>query len=204
MKKSRIVPLLISVIVSSAVFFAIGLLLLPAEIGTGDDPAPVGDSVSGIPYSSPENAALLFTMPDGSGALLYLDFESTVLEVTVYGNHAEEQAEKSRYSVYYKMAGSTAFLASLSDRIGGIELAEGGSKRRYFSAGLGQKLSERLSLSEKKEIAAAFFEKTSKMGLSSEDFTFIIEETDTNLSYPVCFGWLPYIEALAENTVFIE
>ncbi len=204
MKKGRAASVLFSVIISSAVFFLIGLIMLPAELDFSDNQTPVGDEISNIPYYNKENLSLLFSLPDSSGGLIYLNFDENKIELKVYSDHAAEQAEKSRYGVDYTLKGDSEMLCTLCDRIGGIELMEGGGKRRYFSAGLRQKLSEKLSFSERCEIALSFFKKISKIGLSSDDFMFIIKETETNLSYPICFGFMDSVKALAENTELID
>ena len=175
MKNKRIIALLLSVIISSAVFFALGLLFVPS-VGRDSSDEPAGENLSGVDYYTPENAKILFLCPDGSGALCLLDFENSEILVTLYANHALEQVENDSGGEHYTANMTVDFLALLADRVGGIELYEGGGKRRYFSAGLRQKLSEKQSLAEKREMTLAFFEKIAKLGLSSEDFKFIIEE----------------------------
>ena len=110
----------------------------------------------------------------------------------------------SRYKPSYEIFADIDFLVSFCDRIGGIDLGEGGQKRRFFSAGLRQKLGEKLSLNDRREIISAFFEKIAKIGLSSDDFEFIIEKTDTNLSYPACYRWIAIFGDLSKRAVFME
>lgn len=202
MKRKNIIALLLSIIISSATFFFCGLLLLPAEFVAESEPAPVDETVSGIEYYDLENRGVLFCLSDNSGLLLYLDFENCVLKIEIYNDHAAEQAEKSRYKPSYKIMTDTEFLCRFCDRIGGIDLGEGSGKRRFFSASLRQKLTEKTDYATREEISIAFFEKIAKIGLSSEDFKFIIEETNTNLSYPACYKWIPRFKELAENCVF--
>lgn len=202
MKNKNIITLLLSIIISAATFFICGLLLLPASIDETPDPAPVGDSVSGIEYYDLENRSILFCLEDNSGALFYLDFQNDSINIEIYNDHAIEQGEKSKYKVNYKIFADIDFLCRFCDRIGGIDLGETSVKRRYFSAGLRQKMEEKTDYVSRKEITLAFFEKIAKIGLSSEDFMFIIEETDSNLSYPACFKWIPALKGLAENCIF--
>ena len=202
MKRKNIIAILLSIIVSGATFFISGLLILPSSFVAESEPTPVGDSVSGIDYYGVENRGLLFTLWDNSGALLYLDFENSSIYIEIYNDHAAEQAEKSQYKPSYKISADVDFLCSFCDRIGGIDLGDGSQKRRFFSAGLRQKLTEKTDYDTRREITAAFFEKIAKIGLSSEDFKFIIEETDTNLSYPACYKWIPLLKELAKNCIF--
>lgn len=202
MKKKTALAVLVTSTFSLGCFLLCGILLLPAEIGSAPSPNPVGDSVSGVDYySSAQNCGVLCLYEDGSGALLYLDFEKGVLDAEVYNDHAKEQAMTSKFPVNYTLQADSDFLCRFCDRIGGIDLSEGGSKRRYFSASLRQKLAEKTDFDGRVEIISAFFERIAKMGLSSGDFMFIIEETDTNLSYPICYGWVEGFAAIAENIV---
>lgn len=204
MKKRNLIALLLSVIISSATFFVCGLLLLPAEFVPETEPTPVDENVSGIDYYGLENRGVLVSLSDNSGALLYLDFENGLINVEIYNDHAAEQAEKSKHKPSYKIMTDTEFLCQFCDRIGGIDLGEGSQKRRFFSAGLRQKLEEKTDYATRKELFVAFFEKIAKIGLSSGDFKFIIEETNTNLSYPACYKWIPLFKDLAKNCVFVE
>ncbi len=103
--------------------------------------------------------------------------------------------------VNYKIFADIDFICRFCDRMGGIDLGESSVKRRYFSAGLRQKLEEKTDYGSRLEITSAFFEKIAKIGLSSEDFMFIIEETRTNLVYSVCYDWLPLIKVMFSNYV---
>ncbi len=201
MNKRTVISVLLAVIISSGTFLLCGILLLPAELRS--EPAPAGDSVSGINYySDTENATLLCLYEDGSGALLHLDFDSSEIRLFIYNDHAEGQAAMSGYDINYTLRLTSDFLCRFCDRIGGISLDEGDGMRRYLSAGLRQKLSENADYDERKKITTAFFEKIAKIGLSSDDFMFIIEETQNNLAYPVCYGWIPRIKDMADNCIF--
>lgn len=202
MKKRTTLAVLVASTLSLGCFLICGILLMPADIGATPDAGPVDDPISGVEYySSAQNCGLLCIYEDGSGALLYLDFEKGGITAELYNDHAREQAISSRFPVNYTLQADADFLTRFCDRIGGIDLSEGGGKRRYFSAGLRQKLSEKTDSEGRAEIISAFFERIAKMGLSSGDFMFIIEETKTNLSYPVCYGWVNDFATLAQNIV---
>ncbi len=203
MKKGVVISVLFTVIFCSAVFFMLGLLLLPAELETAPLPEPADDYVSGVEYySSIENCALLLTFSDGAGALLYLDFGRQQINITVYNDNPEGQAAVSRVGIDNILVADNDFLCSFCDRLGGISLAEGGTKRRYLSASLRQKLDEKSDNDSRKAIIDAFFEKIAKIGLSADDFMFIIEDTENDLNYTVCYDWIEYIAEMAENRSF--
>ena len=78
----------------------------------------------------------------------------------------------------------------------------GGQNSLWFSSALEEFCKNELTEEEFQEISCKFFEKISKTGLSSEDFMFIIEESDTRLPYSVCYDWIPYISELFANCVY--
>ena len=199
MKGKNIIAVLLAVIISGSAFFLAALLMLPTVWGDKAEPSPAGDSITGEAYYTPENANLLLLCFDGSGALLRLLFDEGKITCEVYDNHAEEQGRAYSGGDYYTLFADADFIAAFADRIGGVELSEGSAKRRYFSAGIRQKLAERTDYAGRCELVSAFFEKIAKIGLSSGDFKFIIEETENDLVYPVCYGWIDKIGAMAEN-----
>lgn len=204
MKRRNIISLLLTFIITSGVFLLVGILLLPSQIVTDDPSNTVDEPISNIDYYDPENCSILCLYEDGSGSLIYLDFENTQCEIRIYNDHAEEQGEKSKYNVNYRMNITADFLCRLCDRIGGIQLNEGSGERRYFSTGLRKKLEEKTDSKGRSEICSAFFEKFAKIGLSSDDFMFIIEETESDLSFPVCYRWISHFKEMASNCIFIK
>lgn len=201
-KKGAIISLLLSIIFSFSVFFLLGLLLLPAEVRLKSEPnpTPADDFVSGVEYySAVENCSVLLLFEDGSGALLYLDFGARRIDIKIYNDNPKGQAEACRYGVDNTLVASRDFLAAFCDRLGGISFTEGGTKRNYLSSSLRGKLSEKADFSTRQNITAAFFEKISKIGLSTDDFKFIIEETKNDLNFTVCYDWAEYFAEMAEN-----
>ena len=177
-----------------------GLLLLPAEIKLNPEPEPADDFASGVEYySGIDNCALLLIFEDGAGALLYLDFGKRQLDIKIYNDNPEGQARVSRYGLDKTVFADREFLAAFCDRLGGIEFLEGGTKRNYLSASLRQKLGEKADFETRKMIITAFFEKIAKIGLSTDDVKFIIEETENNLSYIDCYDWVDHIASMADN-----
>ncbi len=201
MKRKNIILVLMAVIISGGAFFISALLMLPAVWGEGEpeEQAPAGENISGLPYYTPEDANLLFLYEDGSGALLRLLFGEGKIVCEVYDNHALEQGSAYSGGSFYTCSVDADFIASFADRLGGVSLLEGGTQRRYFSAGIRQKLAERNDYATRCELVSSFFEKIAKIGLSSSDFKFIIEETENDLVYPICYGWISRISAMAED-----
>lgn len=201
MKKKTVIPVLVTVIISAAVFTLCGILLLPAQIGSA--PSPAGDAVSGISYySEAENCGILCLYEDGSGGLVFLDFDAGCMNISLYDEDPVKNAMAEGYDIGYTINVTADFLCRLCDRLGGIVMTEGGEERRYFSVGLSEKLADMDDRNSKVEIAEAFFRKIAKIGLSSDDFMFIIEETKNDLAYPVCYHWIQHMSELSENYIF--
>lgn len=201
MKKSTIIPVLVTIIFCSVIFTICGILLVPAEIKSV--PAPAGDTVSGIKYyPDAKNSGVLLLFESGGGAMTYLDFESGRIYIFPYDKNPLQNANLEGYDINYTISLTNEFLCRLCDRLGGVIISEGGSNIRYSSVGLGIKLKESNDKNAKIKIISAFFEKIAKIGLSSDDFMFIIENTDNNLVYPICYHWIEPFKDLAGNCIF--
>ncbi len=202
MKIKGLISGLLAAVIAAGAFFLSALIMLPSlSVEEPSSPTPAGDSVSEIDYYNTEPAVILCLFDDGSGLLLNLDFSGASLNAVFYSNHAEEQAYAGRLGINYEIKMGREFLCVFCDRIGGIEIAEGGATRRYLSGGLRQKLKEHNGFEDKIQIIEAFLTKIAKIGLTSDDFKFIIRESENNLSYPVCYDWIPHISQLFENRV---
>jgi hypothetical protein len=188
MKKSVWVSVWGVIALSLGVFAVAGLIFLPLTFSGAK--APVGEEPSNIPYTeNPKSSGVLYLHEDGSGALIFLNFEQKTTAVNIFLEDAETNALSVGYEINYTIKGTDAFLCELCDRLGGLDLAEKEVVYRFTGAGLAEKLAFSSSLEEKAEISEGFFKKISKIGFTREDFQFIVENTETNLNFPVCFSW---------------
>lgn len=200
---SRVVSVVLGALtVLCGILTVIGILLLPAELATPEEPA--GENISGIGYyDAVGNKGLLFTLPDGSGAFIYLDFSEILTHCYLFSSDAVAAAENLPYFIDYTFNVTPEFLAKLCDRLGGIVLPDkDGENSLYFSTSLLSFWQNTPSEEQRLQLCISFFDKIAKTGLSSEDFMFIIEETNTNLSYSVCYDWMPHIKEMLCNYVF--
>lgn len=200
-KKTAVITVLTTLAVCTGMMLLTAILLLPAVIGTEESKA--GENVSGIEYgSAPENQALLITDKTGRGALIYLDFDNIVTHIYLFSKDSEKEAVNIPYNVNYTIFIESDFAGKFCDRIGGIDIEEEGETARYFSASLNEYMGKTPSEEKMLKISRSFFEKIANTGLSSEDFMFIIEETDTVLPYSVCYGWIDRIPEMFCNCIF--
>ena len=203
MKISRgsVICVLITLAVCTGLLTLAGILLLPAQISSPE--LSVHENVSGVGYADhPQNRGLFFTDSKGRGAFIYLNFSEIVTQVYFFEENANEEAQKLPYLKDYTFTIDDRFLPSLCDRLGGIEMTdEYGEKSLYFSASMAQFLEKSLNEEKIQKISLSFFEKIAKTGLSSEDFMFIIESAQTDLSYSVCYDWIPHIKEMFSNCI---
>ena len=200
-KHSLLTAILLSVTLCSGFLCLVALLLTPAQIGKSYTPAD--DEILNVPYYSlPENKTILISGESGEGALLYLNFSDIALVIHLFDKNCEEEAQKLGYIIDYTMTASDKFLCSLCDRIGGIEMGDNGETYRYLGSSLRPLLQKKPSYESMLKISEAFFEKFSKIGLSSADFMFIMENTTTNLNYPTCYDWLDFLPELICNCIY--
>ena len=201
MKKNKWITVWLSIALSLGIFSVFGLIFLPLALNQNS--SFVAEEESHIPYySAPESIGILYLSDDGSGALVFLNFENKTTSVNLFLEDAENKALLVGYEINYKIKGNNEFLCELCNRIGGIEIVENGLEYRFTKAGLAEKLEKADTISEKANISEGFFKKVSKIGLSSEDFQFIIESTETNLNFPACYSWGSVLKNTVSNYIF--
>lgn len=195
--KSALTAFFITAGVFCSLISLLGIFLIPARVGSPEK--PVGETVSGIDYNSaPEPVSIAVVGADQTAALIYLGFKT--ISVDVYLFESAEQLKGAEADYYMELP--SGFLGKLCDRMGGLTLSNSGSDELFFGVALEHYATQDNSIRKMTEISNAFFKKIAKMGLSSEDFMFIIENTETNLNYPACYDMMEYIPELFGNCYF--
>ncbi len=199
--KSSVISVLATLAVCTGLLTLAGILLIPAELSSPEQ--SVHENISGVGYSDyPPSCGLLLTDQEDKGAFLYLDFENIVTHVYLFDENATEKAQNLSYLTHYTLNLPEDFTARLCDRLGGIEMTdENGEKALFFGTALTEFTKKGLTDEKILKISLSFFEKIANMGLSSEDFMFIIELADTDLTYSVCYDWIPHIREMFCNCI---
>ena len=198
MKKILLKPMLLTITVTLGVFTLLGIFVLPASIIF--DTENVGEEQSSVPYgNTPENSGIFIYTGEDRGVFLFLDFEKQKVNAFTYTENCEKELQNSGYEVNYTIKASTEFIGGLCDRFGGIVMEKGEDKYRFSSVALIEEIGKNQTLESMEKIALGFFEKISKLGLSSNDFKFIMNNTETNLNYPTCYGWIKHLPELFRN-----
>ena len=162
---------------------------------------------SNVPYASPlpDSAGILLSLPDESGYLIYLNFSTDSITVAKIEELQENAESYFGYPVNFTIVTDYNHLANLIDRLGGIELEDSGETFRYTGFQVLERIdSDYLNNDLKREVIRKFFEAVSLSGISKEDFIYIIENTETDITVPDCYYWPPYIAQMAENLQFIN
>ena len=200
--KNYLTVFLSCIMVVLGVCTILGILIIPAEIAPPKESAH--ENIEGVGYTKyPSSKGLLFLSENGSGAFIFLDFSSISTYLYIFPENPEENAALLPYVTDAVFHIDADFLPSFCDRLGGIELTEqNGDTSLYFSPSIISFCETGLNTEKMLQLCISFFDKIAKTGLSSEDFMFIIEETDSNISFSVCYDWIPYIKEMCQNVIY--
>jgi len=91
------------------------------------------------------------------------------------------------------------------DILGGIEMSDGEEVLRYTGVQISDMLSRNAdSDAISREIILKLVEKIEKTGFQNEDFLYIIENSNTDLTVPDCYYWPEYISAICGNVQIVN
>ncbi len=169
------------------------------------------ETQSGETYTPPppKNTAVMFLWEEGGGEILYLDFEKQRIEVIILPEKCDENAALVYgYTQFEAIKANNLLLAGIVDRIGGIELEDkenSGTAFRYTGSQVTALLDASFQDEELKRcVIEKIFKKISSLGFSNKDFTFIINNSNTTLSFPDCYGWSERLPEMAKNVVIMN
>lgn len=157
---------------------------------------------SDVPYIDgrfiPNDSTVLFIFEDGSGAAVQLLFEKRITNVLLLKTADEKTAEAFGYSVNHTASCDYSFLIKFINLLGGIE-APDNSGYTLTGVQVCNMLSQKENTADtQRAIVRGVLNKISKNGFSTDLLYCIIENTNTTLSAPACYGW---VENLKYSTV---
>jgi len=162
---------------------------------------------SNIPYVAPlpDSAGILLKLPDKSGYMLYLDFYGGCILAAQIENTDNSLSNYFGYPTSYTVEADYFVIEGLIDRIGGLEIYSDGEMLRHTGIQVIERVHSSTDSNElKKELVLNFFEKISETGFTKEDFVFLIENSQTDLTVPDCYFWPPYLTDISKNIRFIN
>ncbi len=196
----RLLKLLTICLCTGIIFVGTGYLYLDKKL------EPTENKTSSVPYSKalPENAGVKFEMC-GKGLLVYMNFEENQLSFIFDDKGVTAGGMLYGYSVDYIIEGELDLLAGIIDILGGIELESKDEILRYTGVQVSDMLSRQTN-SDKliREIILKLTQKIQKTGFKTEDFLYIINNSNTNLTVPDCYYWSEYISALCSDVQIVN
>lgn len=192
----------LSVIVSAAVFTGAAFLFLREDSSHADN------ALEGVPYYEelPNAVGLLFCFEEGGSVFLNLDFDENETRVLLLPNGANDSdVTRYGYTVFKTVKTDYECLSSVIDRLGGIELRDDTlGLLRYTGVQVTETLSHTAAEDIRREIISAVFEKIKAGAFTKETLIYIIENSDTALSFPDAYAWLPHLQDIAADLQFIN
>lgn len=142
---------------------------------------------------------ILFKLPPCS---LLLNFsESKINILFLKSGEEQDKAEALGYGEYKTISADYDFLAGLIDRLGGLESAEDGTSVNLSGADAVKTIYSGGSL---KEITEKLLKKCADGKASTDILNYILENSETDLSFPLGYDVLQILPQAAQNLNFIN
>lgn len=187
----------------ACVFFAGSYFYLYKNLQNGEKTA--GTKKDDVPYYEvPENCGLHFLLPAGREVLFFLDFEKEISYIINIFEHTDLKSSYAGYSFDYCFTVDYTVLSALVDRIGGLDLRSGDETLRFTGIEVCDALCKNSSPEFSFEVITSFCDRIAQNGFSGEDFVYLIENTETKLTVPICLYWQDYIKDMFSNAVFVN
>lgn len=163
-------------------------------------------NVQSVPYyeeQPPDNAGLLFRFKENSSVFFNLDFYEEKVSVIFFDTKITKQTVLDYgYTVTTTFDTDYIFLAEFIDRFGGIEVQNGEILQRCTGVQITQML-ENETL-EKHAVITALLSKISFSGFTKNDLTFIIKNTQTQLSFPEGYPLIAPLSNVCRTINFVN
>ena len=183
--------------------FIVSLVCLIIYVGSGylylnSKVEPVKNVTPSVPYYSeePENVGLLVDI-EGDKTYLFLDFYYNKINVIFDAESYVKDNNIMGHPIDHSVTADYGLLAGIIDRLGGIELESEEGVLRYTGVQVVDLLLKSKDYQKlERSVTRKIFEKIGENGFSKEDFLYIIENSNTTLTFPVCYYWVDYISEL--------
>ena len=159
-----------------------------------------------IPYevSAPEDTGLLFTFESGSAVMVFLDFSSERVLAAVIDDYTDGDEEYLGYDIHYTLKANNTFMGGIIDRVGGIELDINGEALRYTGVQAADLVSKDGGGELKRQILSSLLRQISRVGISTDDFVYMIENSTTTLTVPDCIYWVDTLPEMCMRYMIIN
>lgn len=192
----RVLRVIVICIFSCAVFVSSGYFYLKSNIKETEK------NESEIPYTSPdpENSGVMLDIA-GNKTFMYFDFTDEKLSVMIPDNIIDSSADIIYgYPVNYNIKADYKFVSDIIDFIDGINLTVNNETLRYTGVQVTEMLTHTSDDGEfKRTVLTEIMKKISEYGFKKENFIYIIENSETNLTVPDCYYWCDYMKKICKN-----
>lgn len=190
-------------IILSVVLLAVFIISLTASN------KPVSQTPQKVPYyssSAPSEYGALICFREGGSIFLEFNYDSEKTFVLLLGNSATGDEVTSRgYDLDVILEADYSFLAELIDRFGGILLnTESDGLLNFTGVQITELLSKSSDMEFRRRVAERLLGQIYKEGFTLDDIMFLLENTQSPLSYPSAYFLNETISAATKQTVFIN
>lgn len=185
-------------LLAGVVFFAVGYSYL-----TVSQKKPVTDnSVPSVPYySSPENAGIMLRIASMK-TVFYLDFEEESVTAIFADTISPQDNKIYGYDIDFTVSDDMELLIFLVDKFGGIDIEFEEETLNYTGVQVVELLNSNPEY--RRTVTQKIIEKIAEYGLCPEDFLYIIENSETNLTLPDCYLWSKHIAKICNNVRYVN
>ena len=164
-----------------------------------------GKTDENVPYYElPDNCGLRFFMPGGQEIIFFLDFTEEISYIININDKNGLKGSYAGYTLDYDFTLDYSVLSELFDRLGGLDLKSDDGVLRFTGVQVCDRLCTDNSEEFSFEVVCAVCERIAKNGFSGDDFVYLLENSDTRLTVPVCIYWQPHLEKMFANAVFVN
>lgn len=192
------------VIISSALVFFLGAYAY-LDYNLNKQTAEADRKDYTVPYEQiPENAGIVFLLPDGSAVLAYLDFENDCINVINIERYDSGNDLYYGYTADFTVETDYKLIGGIIDRIGGVNIEIDGEILRYTGVQVIDLISQNSNDNIKNQIIIGIFEQISKNNFSKDDLLYIIENSNSSLTVIDCVYWLDHIGQICRTINFVN
>ena len=158
-----------------------------------------------VPYKNlPDNVGVSFLLPDSSALLMYFDFENNIINVVNIEQYDFTNDLYYGYTANFIVQLDYYLIAEIIDRVGGVNIELNGEVLRYTGVQIMDLISSNITDDLKPKIITSIFNQISQNKLSTEDFLYIIENSEGDLEVVDCIYWLDYATDMFSNINFVN
>lgn len=191
------------VLICALIFFGCSYFYLNKNLKTAEMPA--GKNRENVPYrETPENCGLRFFLPGKKVMLIFLDFTEQISYIINIDSNNTAGNAYAGYGFSYDFTLDYSVLSELFDRLGGLDLDINGEALRLTGVEVCDRLCRDNSGNFAFNVANAVCGRLAADGFSGDDFVYLLENSGTNLTVPVCIYWQPHIKKMFANAVFVN